>query len=80
MDASVVGGNASGVDLIDEPYPYPSDHKAVVVGLAWDMNMASGGKTESPSKDVPRSASMTMYHSILAVFACMVLHSSTLIA
>jgi hypothetical protein len=80
LDASVVGGNASGVDLIDESYPYPSDHKAVVVGLAWDMNMASGGKTESPSKDVPRSASMTMYHSILAVFACMVLHSSTLIA
>lgn len=78
MDASVVGGNASGVDLIDEPYP--SDHKAVVVGLALDMNMASGGKTEPPSKDVPRSAGMTMYHSILAVFACMVLHSSTLIA
>ena len=79
LDASIVGGNAPGVDLIYDPYP--SDHKAVVAGLAWDMkseetsSSTAGGTTESPSKEIPSSASMTKYYSIFAASAFAVLHS-----
>lgn len=77
LDASIVGGNASGVDLVCEPYP--SDHKAVVVGLAWEADaeeMSSsaapaGGETASTSNEgVPLSAGMVRHHSIFVVLAC----------
>ncbi len=74
-DASIVGGNAPGVDLVYEPYP--SDHKAVVVGLAWGAESEEtassstvDGKAESASTEVPNSASITRCYSIFAVLGC----------